>query len=453
MNRRAVLRSLCVPAGTAPLGAAGLLGSLCLEGSAASTDYRALVVVFLNGGNDGLNSLVPTDGAYFDYQRARPDLSIARDALVAHGRSSGGHSYGVHPGLASLASLYDQGRLAWIANVGALVEPATAEQVIGQAVKVPPFLLSHSDQQDYTQGWMGDVDKSGWAGRALELLPPSYKNALPAVAFDTKQTLVRGRHSRVAFMTSERPQYWGPADLSSSTWLWTQRLNNMAQWQHGNKYLAEYTRTMAESLGDSKLFTEIFKQSSSPKGNFAGDTLSSKLRSIASVLPAFKSQGYKRQVFLISWGDFDTHVGQRGTSTVRTQDVQLPVLANALSAFDQSNLASGLDLNVTTLVMSEFGRTLRPASGGGSDHAWGNHWFLMGGAVDGGRVIGQLPSLVLGGPDDADPAGGGRFVPTTSADQVAATLMQWLGLAASDLSFVFPNLSNFQQQTLPLLHA
>ena len=173
---------------------------------------------------------------------------------------------------------------------------------------------------------------------------------------------------------------------------------------------------------------------------------------MATVLPVLKNSGYKRQVFFVNWGSFDTHVNQRGSGE-STQDTQLMQLAKALTAFDTANQAAGLNRDVTTLVMSEFGRTLRPASGGGSDHAWGNHWMAMGGAVAGGQVLGQFPSLVLGGVDDSDPNRGGRFVPTTSADQVGASVMQWLGLPSALVPDVFPSLKNFSQKSLALLSA
>jgi uncharacterized protein (DUF1501 family) len=160
--------------------------------------------------------------------------------------------------------------------------------------------------------------------------------------------------------------------------------------------------------------------------------------------------GYRRQVFLIGWGGFDTHSDQRGSGP-RTQDAQLDTLAKAVSAFDQSNLASGLGLDVTTFILSDFNRTLQPASGAGSDHAWGNHYFVMGGSVMGGQVLGQFPSLVLGGVDDFDLEAEGRFVPSTSSDQLGASLMRWMGLPADSLLSVFPHLANFQQKSIPLM--
>lgn len=451
MRRRHFLAAAAHPV-LASVGTAGLLGALSLPGSAAAGNYKALVVVHLTGGNDGNNTLVPTDGAYADYARARYDLALPKDSLISLSSGSAGHSFGMHPALAPLGPLYEQGRVAWVANTGALVQPATAQQVVDRTVEVPPFLLSHSDQQSMAQGWMGDADASGWAGRALERMPADLKNALSAVTFDNNRTLVLGQQSRVAFMTEGGPRYWGNADLAHPEQVSTQSLARMAQWQFANAYEAEYARTFGGGFDESTLFTQAFLRAGVPQGNFGSDDLARRLRSLASVLPVFKSMGYRRQVFLVNWGSFDTHTGQRGSGPT-TQDAQLDVLAKALAAFDQSNVASGQGAEITTLVISEFGRTLRPASGGGTDHAWGNHWFALGGSVAGRQVLGETPSLVLAGVDDADVNGGGRFVPTTSIDQVGASVMQWMGLPASAQLDVFPNLKNFAQKSVPLMVA
>lgn len=452
MKRRSFLRAGAALPALGSLGAAGLLGALSLEGAAAGSDYRALVCVFLNGGNDGNNTLIPRDGAYGDYSAARPDLAIPLGSLAVLNGASAGHSFGLNPALAPLAALYNQQRLAWIANVGPLVVPATAQQVKDRSVALPPFLLSHSDQQAMQQGWLGDADASGWAGRALELFPGGLKQPLSAVTTDNSRTLVLGQHSRVTFMTPGGPRYWGQADLAHPESYWAQSINRMAQWQFTNEYEAEYARGFGGSVKESTILTQAFLAAQPPQANFAGDQLATTLRSLASVLPVFKSMGYKRQVFFVNWGGFDTHTGQRGTGAM-TQDSQLDTLARALAAFDQANRAAGLNLDVTTFMMSDFGRTLRPASGGGSDHAWGSHWFVLGGAVAGGQVLGTFPSLVLRGADDADPGGEGRFVPGVSTDQLGATLMQWMGLAPSQFHDVFPNLANFSSKTLPLMQA
>jgi uncharacterized protein (DUF1501 family) len=447
MKRRSFLASSTLPWISGLGGVSLLTGSH--SGLAAAEDYRAMVCLYLNGGNDGNNTLVPTDGAYSDYSTARPDLALAKSSLVGLAGQSAGHAFGLHPALSPLADLYNQERLAWIANTGPLIVPATAQQVMDRAVPIPSFLMSHSDQTAMQQGWGGDADTSGWAGRALEKLPSALINPLNAVTMDSNRTLVLGQSSTVSFLNQGGVQYWGSANLAQASDYWTQTLNNMARWQFGNRYEAEYASTLNSSLADSTVITSALARSTSPTGNFGSDELSQKLKTLATVLPVFKAMGYRRQIFLVTWGSFDTHYEQMGTAD-RTQDSQLAVVAKALAAFDTSNVDAGLDLNVTTLMMSEFGRTLRPASGGGSDHAWGNHWFALGGAVAGRQVLGQFPSLVLGGPDDSDPGRGGRMVPSTATDQVGATLMQWMGLSSDQLTAVFPNLVNFSSKTLPL---
>lgn len=439
--------------GAAGATAASLLGGLALPRLAtASEDYRALVVVSLNGGNDGNNCLVPTDGAYGDYQVSRANLALPKSSLLALDGTSAGHTFGVHPALAEMQALYNQRRLSFIANVGPLIEPSTGAKVLANAVRLPPFLMSHSDQTAMAQGWMVADDMSGWAGRGLEALPESLRNPVAAVTSDTNRTLVLGKRSPVAFLPPGGTRYWGAADLAFPETPAAQSINRMARWQFANDYEAEYARTMGQAVSDSTLFTKAFLAAGTPVGDFGSDHLGNNLRSLASVLPVFRSMGLKRQVFLVSWGGFDTHANQRG-SDANTQDAQLAVLSKALAAFDQSNKASGLDMNVVTLVMTEFGRTLRPGSGGGSEHAWGNHWFALGGPVAGGGVVGSFPSLVLGSADDGDPNKNGRHVPSLSSDQVGATLMNWLGVPTHQFNEVFPNLVNFQNKTIPLLRA
>lgn len=440
------------------LGAAGaltatsLLGGASMPGLAAGEDYKALVVVYLNGGNDGHNVIVPTDGGYGDYETSRANLALPKSTLAPLPGTSGGRSFGLHPALKPLVQLYDMDRLAFISNVGPLIEPATAEQVLANAVRVPPFLLSHSDQTAIVQGWSLSDDSSGWAGRGLEQLPASLRHPLSAVTADTNRTLVLGRTSPVAFMPPGGMRYWGAADLAQPETAAAQYINRMARWQFENSYEAEFSRTFGYAVRDSTTLTRAFMQSLQPTQDFGTDYLGQNLRSLASVLPWFKGHGYKRQVFLLHWGGFDTHANQRGAD-MNTQDAQLAVLAKTLRAFDEANRASGMDMNVVTLVMTEFGRTLRPGSGGGSEHAWGNHWFALGGPVAGGNVIGRFPDLTLGGPDDGDAGLNGRLVPQISSDQVGASLMQWMGLDSSKFGDVFPYLANFQSPTIPLLRA
>ena len=451
MKRREFLKSIGAPA-LAGLGGISLLSNFDISQSAGTNDYKALICLFLPGGNDGNNTLIPLDAAYTDYSNARPILALPKESLTPLNGVSAGHSFGLHPGLAPLATLYNNQRLAWIANAGPLIVPATARQVMDHALPIPSFLMSHSDQEAMQQGWGGDADASGWAGRGLEQIPSTLVNRLNAVSMGGQRTLVLGRNSPVSFMDPNGARYWGRADLAQPQSQWAQAINNMAHWQSSNDYEAEYARTFGTSVSEATLFTQVLMAAKPPQANFGSDDLANKLRSLASVMPVFKSMGYRRQIFLVQWGGFDTHYAQRGNGP-NTQDTQLDIVGRAVAAFDQANIAAGLNLDTTTLMMSDFGRTLRPVSGAGSDHAWGNHWFVMGGAVAGGQVVGKFPSLVLGGADDADPGRGGRMVPSTSTDQVGATVMRWMGLPAAQLGTVFPNLINFAQKDLGFLHS
>lgn len=292
--------------------AAGLLGGASLKSFAVDSAYKALLVIHLNGGNDGNNMLIPTDGAYSDYENSRQNLAIPRRQITGLSGTSAGHSFGLHPSLALLAPLYDQRRLAFIPNVGPLIEPATAEKVISNQVKLPPFLLSHNDQTSMVQGWMAQEDNSGWAGRALELMPATLKHPINAVTMDTNRTLVLGRNSPVSFMQPGGGANWGPANLAQPETAAAQAIIRMARWQFTNDYESEYARTFGNAVNDSIRFTRAFLAAGEPAGDFGSQSswLGSQLRSLASVLPVFKAQGLKRQVFLLHWGGFDTQIGR-----------------------------------------------------------------------------------------------------------------------------------------------
>ena len=452
ITRRKLLGRSGTLATGAWLGGAAGLSALSASGAGAS-DYRALVVVFLEGGCDAHHMLVPTDAAYNDYQASRANLAMSRASLVNLPGTAAGHSFGLHAALAPLAPLYARNRLAFVANVGPLVVPCTARQVLDNAVPLPPFLLAHPEQVALQQGWLAtpDNDSSGWAGRALEALPSELRHARAGLTTTAQRTLVLGRRTPPSRL-AQGTDHWGGGSLLDPSGPRASNLLRLASGQFANAYQADYARHLQRALDDGAALARVFNQAQPPQGDWGGDDLSRQLRNVAAAMPVFKASGLRRQTFLVTWGAFDTHAEQRGGGP-GTQDTQLPPVARALAAFDNANVAAGMDDSVATLVISDFGRTLRPSSGGGSEHAWGNHVMLMGGPIVGGTVHGVFPTLTLGGPDDGDPDRGGRFVPTTSTDQVAASLMQWLGLPSAQLLDVFPNLVNFQQKTIPLLRS
>lgn len=422
-----------------------------MTSSASTVPYRALVVVFLDGGNDGHNCLVPTDGAYGDYQRSRSNLALPRSSLVDLAGSVDGRRLGIHPAMSPLTDLYSAGRLAFVANVGALEEPATGEQVRDGAVSVPPFLLSHPEQVARQQGWTGGDDPTGWGGRTLDALSGALRHPLGGVTLTTSRRLVQGRRRPAAFIPLDRPGAWGLADLGQPASEHTQRLLRMAQGQHANRYLNDYARNLEAAVNDSVRFIAAVPPGLPVDPAFSNDPLGLQLGKLAGWLPSFRQAGYRRQMFLVTLGGFDTHANQRGAGP-ETQDALLAQVAGALKAFDAALVRAGMSHDVTTLVMSEFGRTLRPGSGGGSEHGWANHWMLMGSSVRGGTVHGRFPSLVLGGEDDGDRQRHGRMVPTLSSDQIGATLSTWLGLEPALLASVYPGLVRFPAAVLPLMH-
>lgn len=440
-------------------GSAGLLGLGAAAGllqgmpAAWAQDYRALIVIDLAGGNDGHNLLIPTDGAYADYERARTSvLALPKDSLIALDGVSAGHRFAVHPAMKHLARLYNEERLSFIGNVGALIEPATAEKVLNHQVRLPVGLLSHSDQAGFVQGAFEDT--SGWAGRALESLDAALRHPSAAVAVGGNRTLVQGRFSPVSMALSRGNAWWGKSQLTNDNSYLTESLKRMARWQFTNDYERIYTDTLKRSIDDAVMFAKAVDKTQPPQADFGSGWFADQLKFVAQVLPVMPSFGMKRQVFFLTHGGFDTHANQRGTgSGSPTQDELLAQLDAALGGLDHSLRASRMDEQSLVLVMTEFGRTLRPGSGGGSEHAWGTHWILMGPKAIGKTVHGRFPDLIPGGPDDGDVDKNGRFVPDISADQVGASLMQWMGLSQEQFLSVFPNLKNFPKHTLPMLRS
>lgn len=444
-TRRELLRGFGLAA------AAGALGTLAPRSAhTAGEEYRVLVVVLLQGGMDGHNVLVPGDERYAEYQAARGNLALPRSELIDLPGSPGGRRFAMHSSLAGLQSAYQNGRLAFLANVGPLLRPVTAADVRAGTAEVPPMLGSHQAQMAAVQGALPEGDGSGWGGRALEALPPELRHGRAAFALDPEARLLHGRRSDVALRSNSWWPGWNIGWLRDPNNIGTQAYQRAAAQQSANLMRQEYGRTLSGVMGDVAWFNQAFDRGGDAAGDWGNTHVSGQLRTLARLLPFAKQQGLRRQICMVSDVQWDLHRELRGRQANR-----LLQLAKSLVAFDNHLVGAGLDQNVATLVMSEFGRTLRPFStnNDGSEHGWGNHWMLLGGPVAGGTVHGTFPSLVLGGADDGDPNGAGRLVPTMASDQVAATLSRWLGVAAADLETVLPNLANFQNKTLPLLRA
>ena len=446
INRR---KFLSHAGGVSLLGLGATLGSIK---DVQAADYKALVVVFLSGGFDGNNVLIPTDAAYSDYAKARPSLALPKDSLIRLSGSFMQHQFSLSPGVRSFANLFEQKRLAIVANAGALVQPTTMDQFKNNTVKLPPFMGSHADQEQWIQGWMGAEDLTGWGGRALDLMPAELKAKQPLVALSRDYTAVISNNTTLSFANSGGSSNWGRANLENVSDPYRQRIEWASKLQSANAYEYEFTRSLRAAYLDTVEFAQGQRLGPEPVGTFPDKQIGRDLRFLAKHLPYSKQAGARRQVYLVQDGGYDTHTDQLSTDSSNPGlETRLNDVANSMSAFDASMQAAGMNNDVITVVMSEFGRTLDPAAGAGSDHAWGNHWFAMGGPVKGGVVYGNtFPTLQTGGPDDAstyDPKRG-QWLPQFSSDQFMADLIQWLGLTPAQAVAVMPNLINFPNKTI-----
>lgn len=422
--------------------------------SAASTSgYKALVCLYLNGGNDGFNWLVPTTpAAYSTYATSRSTMGLSSSSLLSlTGTASDGNAYGLHPSCTELQSLFNAGHVAFVNNVGPLIQPTTVAQAQSGSVPLPPQLFSHVDQ---TTAWMTAYPQSqeryGWAGRIADAL--TAQNGSPNLAFNINvggtnywqdgrvtNAYVLGTNGAPSTSIFNNGIYRGGARAAIAKTLLAQAQNDSnlmvaehaAIWQNAADKVAFVNNALSAS-GD---FTTTF-----PAAAIAGNDwyLSQQLHEVARVIKAQSQIGDARQIFFVQMGGFDTHDGELTTQAQLLGYVSqyVNVFYNAMTEINQQN-------NVTLFTISDFGRTLS-ANNDGTDHGWGNHQMVVGGAVNGG-YYGQMPSLALGSPNDF---GLGRMVPTTSCDQYAATLANWFGLSSSDLATVFPNLANFPNSNL-----
>lgn len=467
----------------AALGAsvASAFGSLRLVHAAASqnyafSDYKALVCVFLYGGNDGFNMVVPTDAAHYaQYQSLRPTIALAQSALLplnvpasGAGSPGDGGSYGLHPSMTDLQALFNQAGspVAIVANVGTLVRPTTKTAYQNGTVALPPQLFSHADQQAYWQSSPpSNAPITGWGGRLCDLLAGVNPSTLPMLSSLTgEDAFLRGETSSSYIMNA------GSAATVEDPDSWDSDPNNLraafdalrASGTQANALERTYANQLNHSIDTAAQINAAIGASGMPNfesffggASISGDDLDRQLCTVAKLIWAANNNvagytGQRRQVFFVSTGGFDTHDRQ-----LSTQVEVLGLVSKSLAGFHRALASAGLASKATAFTASDFGRTLS-CNDDGTDHGWGSHHLVVGGAVAGGRFYGDnlagtgtaaMPSLApsASNPNDADY---GQIIPTTSVDQYAATLAAWFGLSASDIALIFPNLANFSARNL-----
>ncbi len=466
-TRRDFLRnSACALGGMALASSVESFGIVHALTPQAASDYKALVCIFLNGGNDGNNMVVSRD-QYTAYSSARnaAGLAIPEANLLTISPASGG-LFGLNPNMPEMQTLFNQGRLAVLCNNGPLVEPITRATYQNGTGKKPLQLFSHSDQVGLFQTSIAnEVVQTGWGGRvadrtgvlnAAATFPQNTSIAgvnLLLTGINTRQLAIGDSNTA---LNAVLPLSSPPGSAGYTAAQITARRTSFDQLRGMDFNLqlikaASDTRTSALQTSQALASVNPILATVFPNTSL-GRQLLQVARLIKACTDATAGINMKRQIFFCQIGGFDTHSNQH-PATLGGQDSLLQQVSQAMNAFFLATGELGVQDKVTTFTMSDFGRTLNPAGSGnavGSDHAWGNHHLIVGGAVLGGSFYGTYPTLALGGPDDTDGGASprGRWIPTTSVEQYAASLATWYGLSSSDLTAVFPLIGRFATPNL-----
>ncbi|MBM4213536.1 MAG: DUF1501 domain-containing protein [Gammaproteobacteria bacterium] len=432
-----------------------------MTGTGGFADYKALVCLFMFGGNDSWNMVVPSSTAEYNaYSRSRgggttSSLAVDRTSLLPitlPGQVAGDLSYGFHPSMIGARDLFAQGKLAVMANIGPLIRPTTKTQyqtagTTGHAL--PPQLFSHNDQQDQWHSLRGRATmKSGWAGRVADVLNAQAGNQGLSVNVSLAgQTFFQASEiAKPYVMGANGPTQFAAFPTSGVGPLRRQSFESVLTATMGSSSSSMYERAYASVQQRAVQFADRITLAIANGYSFNAlpntGTLSSlqqQLRTVAKIISVRQNLGLSRQIFFVSTGGFDQH-----DDLVRDQPGLLSNISSSVKMFYDSIREIGMDNNVTLFTHSDFGRTLT-SNGDGSDHAWGGVQMVVGGAVRGGRFYGAYPLLENGGLSDV---GGGRIIPSISADQYAATLASWFGVGDTDLVKVAPSINNFAARNL-----
>ena len=456
-TRRQFLRQACCSA-VGTIGIASALSQLRVMGAVAAdstavrntaaaipSDYKALVCLFLNGGNDGNSVIVPLDpSSYNAYAAARGILAIDRAQLLPITPKSytDGRSYGLHPALTELRSLMAQGKAACLANVGTLVQPTTLARYKAGST-LPPQLFSHADQLLQWQSSVPDKPfETGWGGRLADIVDSLNANNQISMSLSlsgTNRFQIGKKNLQYAVSPNGAITFSGYNATGTANDFRYNAVKAMMGDPQSNLLNEVFAGTTKSALADSEVLASALRSAPALTTVFPANGTANRLAMIAKLISVAPTLGLKRQVFFVQIGGWDLHGGQAvGHGPL------LRELSGAVGAFYNATVELGVADQVTTFTASDFGRTLNP-NADGTDHGWGNQQFIIGGAVKGGDIYGRMPSLVIGADDDT---GRGRWIPTTSVDEYNATLATWFGVSASNLSTVLPNIGRFAKSNL-----
>jgi uncharacterized protein (DUF1501 family) len=443
-SRRQFLKITSKGIALAGLGA-GLSKYSSWNAFAAGSDYRALVCVFMFGGNDCNNTVIPLDGPSWNaYQRLRGAVALPQAQLLRFSTTPA-REFGFHPQLNAVHQLYQRGRMAVVANLGMLVQPVTRQQYRDGAA-TPENLFSHEDQTEQMQAGVPAMSSSGWGGRAVDqLLALNGDAAFPAsisvngeALFTVGQTFQTAGLGNGSNLEMYALNHWHDQDRE----LRRSAYQEILRMDSGMKLIQEANKVNIKA----RELQQLLEDNATPPltTQFPNTGLGNQLAEVARFIQLRNDFGMSRQVFFCGMGGFDNHSNQ-----LPEHAQLLTQLDDALDAFYRATEEMAIPDKVTTFTESEFGRTLN-SNGGGTDHAWGGHHLVIGGAVRGGNMYGTFPALELRGPDDAGDRG--SWIPTTALDQYGATLARWFGVSETALDAVFPNLRNFSSRDVGFMN-
>ena len=447
-SRRKFLNISCRSLGT--LGAASLMSRFsevnALAQSSCPTDYKALVCIFLFGGNDGNNTVVPIStpsnpaNSYSNYAQVRGGLALPASSLNVIGNSKG-DQYGLHPSLTELASLYNSKTVAVMVNVGTLVTPLTQAQYKNQQAAIPSNLFSHLDQQTEWQTSLAQGSgATGWGGRVADAMQGCNTSGFPTiVSLGGNNLFNTGAQTNPATVTAGQVLGLQGFSTSAANTARLSALQSLLTFDNGVSLVQASNGIASSGLNQATILSQALAGGKALTTVFPNTSLGSQLSQVAKIINVRGQLGMRRQIFFAYLGGFDTH-----DLELNDQGTGLAQVSQAMKAFYDATVEMGTADQVVTFTESDFGRTLQPSGGAtlGTDHAWGSHHFVMGGAVKGGDIYGTFPTLQLSGPDDANNRG--VWIPTTSLDQYGGSLATWFGVDSSKLGSVFPNLANFK---------
>ena len=450
MSRRKFLGALpCAAIGTTTLfssllnlGLSNSLAGMSLPKAAPDGNYKALVCILLAGGNDSFNMLVPRNGSnYTEYANTRSNLALAQgDLLPLNFTDNNGKQFGLHPSMPEVQTLFNDNKLAFISNIGTLVQPTSKAQYLSNSVPTPVGLLSHADQ---IQQWQTSIPQTrsskGWGGRMADILQAGNANQNISMNISLSGTNIY----QVGDTSTEyaiRASAGGSVGINvyDSNDALDMVLKSGAESLLAQQYQDIFKSTFVSKVGASQANHEEFSAalSNAPvlTTNFSNNSVSANMELIAKTIAVRDTLNVSRQTFFINFGGWDHHDG-----VLENQTTMLSVVSKALSEFQAAMEELNLSDCVTTFTISDFGRTLT-SNGNGSDHAWGGNVMAMGGSVNGGQIYGEYPSLALNGNDDV---GGAIMLPSLSTDEYFAELSKWFGVSNGDLGYVLPNIENF----------